>query len=77
MNRTDTLLWLLLIGLTLFAYFSAESNLSNSTLVLFLVGATSIKFLGVGFQFMEMKKAHLFWKLAFVAMLLAYAIVVL
>ena len=72
MKNRDLILWILLIGLTLFGFFSSESNLGSGTLVLFLVSATAFKFLGVGFQFLELKRAHLFWKIGFIFLLSLY-----
>lgn len=77
MNKKDLTLWLGLIGLTLAAYFSSEATMGKSTLVFLLLGITAVKFLGVGFQFMELKKAHRFWKVSFVSIFLLFAVLVM
>ncbi len=77
MNKKDLILWLSLIVLTLASYFFAEAGMPPSTLVGLLLVITAIKFLGIGFQFMELKKAHRFWKVSFVSIFLVFGILVL
>jgi hypothetical protein len=58
MRKTLTLTYGILILLTL-----ATALISNSNApVAIIMGISSIKFLMVAFQFMELKKANLFWK---------------
>ena len=57
-------IWVVLILITI-----ATATVSNSTLtikqaVMLILGLSVIKFLGVSFYFMELRKAHLFWKIA-------------
>ncbi len=77
MNKKDLILWITLVGLTLLGYFSSESAIGKPMLVFALLAVTAIKFLGVGFQFMELKKAHAFWKVSFVAFFVLFGILVL
>lgn len=71
MNTKDLILWISLVVLTLLAYFFSESA-GGKILLYTLLIVTSIKFLGVGFQFMELKKAHGFWKISFVFLLVVF-----
>lgn len=65
------LLVFLIISITAI-YFLAENGSTNS---LFIIGGiTAIKFLAVAFQFMETKKANLFWKILSVVFIIAYLI---
>jgi len=77
MNKKDLITWILLLCLTLASYFSSESALNGKSLLLVLLGITAIKFFSVGFQFMELKKAHIFWKISFVSIFLLFAVLVM
>ena len=77
MNKKDLILWIGLVVLTLTAYFFSESLSEKSTLMFLLLGITAIKFFGVGFQFMELKKAHRFWKVSFVSVFMLFAVLVM
>ena len=61
MNETNTSTFILLLSLTLVAAFAA-SNVSPEIIVITVVALAFIKFWLVAFQFMELKKAHPFWK---------------
>ena len=74
MNKKDFILWLALITLTLVGYFSSGAEIGKMTLVFSLLAVTIIKFTGVGFQFMELKKAHTFWKVSLVSLLGIYTL---
>ncbi len=77
MNKKDVIIWITLLMLTLSSYFSAESSLGRKRLVFVLLGITAIKFFSVGFQFMELKGAHRFWKISFVSLFIIFAILVI
>lgn len=77
MNKKNFLVWVVLIALTSMSYFSANSQWPAKTVVWSLLIATTIKFMGVGFQFMELKNAHIFWKVSFVTIFLLYFSIVL
>ncbi|PHR72536.1 MAG: hypothetical protein COA67_04630 [Lutibacter sp.] len=72
MKRKDILTLVILIVLTivtgLFSKFYSELKMVNSV-ILFLSG---IKFLLVAFQFMELKKAHIFWKIILTSYLVLF-----
>ncbi|KAA3633127.1 MAG: hypothetical protein DWQ02_13600 [Bacteroidetes bacterium] len=76
MNNKDLAVWVVLISLTLIGFFSAESSLGKNVIVPVLLLLTGIKFLGVGFQFMELKKAHAFWQWGFVAVFFLFSCLV-
>ncbi len=61
MKDTITSTFILLLTLTLVAAFAA-SNVSQEIIVTTVVALAFIKFWLVAFQFMELKKAHPFWK---------------
>lgn len=61
MNETNTSTFILLLSLTLVAAFVAP-NVSPEIIVFTVITLALIKFWLVTFQFMELKKAHPFWK---------------
>ena len=61
MKDTITSTFILLLTLTLVAALAA-SNVSPEIIVTTVVSLAFIKFWLVAFQFMELKKAHAFWK---------------
>jgi len=76
MNKKDLILWVLLITLTLVGYFSSITEMGKMTLILSLLTVTIVKFIGIGFQFMALKKAHIFWKVGLVSLLGIYVLLV-
>jgi len=56
--RTNKLFWGILMGLTLIGVFI--NGIQGAGYIIVLISA--IKFLSVLFQFVETKKAHVFWK---------------
>ena len=64
MKDTITSTFILLLTLTLVAALAA-SNVSPEIIVTTVVALAFIKFWLVAFQFMELKKAHPFWKYLF------------
>jgi hypothetical protein len=75
MNKKLSLTWISLIGLTVISALIANTSPSYAAfLIIALAGA---KFLGIAFQFMELKKAHLFWKIVLSLFLSLFAICLL
>lgn len=65
MKNTLQLSFFLLIGLTLFTGILSYFNLISSGLTpLLFMGIALVKFSLVAFEFMELRKAHGFWKIA-------------
>jgi len=60
MKLNTTITWTLLIVLTIAS--ALVSKMDSTYVVLIILLFSSVKFLGIAFQFMELKKAHVFWK---------------
>jgi lipopolysaccharide export LptBFGC system permease protein LptF len=60
--KANLITWLVLISLTVTGYFFSGSTRSGSALALLILTLFGIKFLSIGYQFMELKKAHPAWK---------------
>jgi hypothetical protein len=75
MKKKDIITLFVLIGLTILtALFSTQFNeIKYVSLIILLLSA--VKFLLVAFQFMELKKAHVFWKVILVAYLSIFLII--
>ncbi len=73
MNKTVLITWILLLILTVTSAIFA--NVEGKYIAYILLGFTVLKFIGVAFQFMELKKAHPFWKLTLVSFLLIFILV--
>jgi len=75
MTYQNTLTWVALILLTVTGFFLAGSAIPAKGMLIILLIISSIKFLGIGFQFIELKKAHNFWKVIFVGILLIFVLI--
>ncbi len=75
MNKKLSLTWISLIGLTVISALIANTSLSYVPFL--LISLAGAKFLGIAFQFMELKKAHLFWKIILSLFLFLFATFVL
>ena len=76
-NFLNTLLWLCMLALAILVFWIAEGSDINSGLVtLLILGVALVKFLGIGFQFMELKNAHLTWKVLFSIFILTEIILI-
>lgn len=62
MNKTAFTTLIILIALTLIS--ALVSNLDILYKISVLLALALLKFTGVAFQFMELKKAHIFWKIS-------------
>ena len=74
--KKNLILWIALVVLTLTNYFVSDSNFSGVLLVLVIMAATIIKFVGVGFQFMELNDAHKLWKTIFLGILSLFVLLI-
>lgn len=70
MNRTNTLVWILLLGLTLLSFALGERHLPSTAL--FLVAAAKAWF--VARHFMELRDAAAIWTVAAGAMIAAFVL---
>jgi len=66
MNKTNLLTWIGLVTFTLLTFYFSDSAFSGKNLAIIVMGIAAIKFLGIGFQFMELKKANSAWKAIFI-----------
>jgi len=60
MKNAATITWFILILLTITS--ALVSKLESKYVVLIILTLSVLKFFGIAFQFMEIKKAHVFWK---------------
>ena len=63
MKRADIYTLLLLISLTIITAIISVNYNSLRSVSVAILGLSSVKFLAVSFQFMELKKAHIFWRI--------------
>lgn len=61
-----------MVTLILASFFLAESTISNVFFI--VISLTTIKFFTVAFQFVEVKHAHIVWKLVSILFVLCYLI---
>ncbi|WP_339895910.1 cytochrome C oxidase subunit IV family protein [uncultured Algibacter sp.] len=60
MKNTATITWIILLVLTITS--ALVSKLESKYVVFIILILSALKFFGIAFQFMEIKKAHVFWK---------------
>lgn len=75
MRKTLTITWLILIVLTIVS--ALVSKLEAVYVVPFILILAAVKFIGIAFQFMELKKANTFWKAMILAFLLLFTVIIL
>ena len=68
--------WMVLIVLTICTALIANSTLLYSNAVLLILIISVVKFLGVSFYFMELRKANVFWKIAVLLFVLIFIVLV-
>ncbi len=72
--KSSTITLLILIGLTIsVAIISNTDGLHSAIWILML---SAIKFIGISFFFMDLKKAHAFWKIITCAYLVVFISIV-
>ncbi len=74
MQKTTITLGSLLV-LTIIS--TAVSNVDSSYTLIGILLLAALKFIGVSFYFMELKKAHAFWKAAIILFLILFLSIVL
>lgn len=72
MKNTATLTWIILIVLTVTS--ALLSSLESKYVVLVILILSALKFFGIAFQFMEIKKAHVFWKTIIIGFIFLFGI---
>jgi hypothetical protein len=73
--KLNTIIFISLIGLILASFFIAEAKISNFSLS--VVAISTVKFIAVLFQFVELKNAHLVWKLLGFLFILSFILVLI
>jgi len=75
MTKQNIITWVLLMVLTVIAGLVSSASISYMIpLVLFLA---ILKFIGVSFNFMEIKKANVFWKVLLLGYLIVFCSIIL
>ena len=74
MNKS-IITWILLLAFTLASYIFAESSIGRFS-ILALMGIALAKCSIVGFQFMELHKAHIVWRIAFLSVFGIFMVIV-
>ena len=75
MTQQNIRTWLLLLTLTVIAGLISSTNFAYTVPLILVLAA--LKFMGVAFSFMEMKKANLFWKVLIVSFLVFFCGIIL
>ena len=73
-NREFIIVWSVLVLLTVVTALISISNTEYKIEI--ILGLAILKFLGVAFYFMNLKKAHIFWKSSIVLFLLLIFLIV-
>ncbi len=71
-NRLNTIVWVALIALICVSVLFSENELKYSFLL--ITALSFVKFISVSFQFVEVKHAHVVWKLLSVFFALVYLV---
>ncbi|REE80373.1 cytochrome c oxidase subunit IV [Lutibacter oceani] len=69
--------WIVLIVLTVSVALVANLTLSISFTAIIILSLSILKFLGVSFYFMELKKAHVFWKAAVLMYVFLFFVIII
>lgn len=78
MTKKNLLLtWILLIAFTLLVVFCSSFIVDKSYLKTIVIFISLLKFLAISFYFMELKKAHTFWKATVITFLILFSLIVL
>ncbi len=75
MTRNNIITWSLLMVLTVLAGLS--STFAGQYLVPLVLSLALLKFIGVAFNFMEMRKAQIMWRVLIIGYLAVFSIVLL
>ncbi|WP_299522409.1 cytochrome C oxidase subunit IV family protein [uncultured Lutibacter sp.] len=74
MNSRIIFVWILLVLLTVAVGVISSFPFNYTTVA--ILGLSAIKFIGVSFYFMELKKAHIFWKISVLMYVLLFSVIV-
>lgn len=70
MTKQNFITWVLLLVLTVIA--GLVSSVSLTYVIPLILVLAVLKFIGVAFNFMEMKKANVFWKILLIGYLVVF-----
>jgi len=73
--KLNTITWIALVALICANMMFSENNFEHSFLI--ITAFSIIKFLSVAFQFMEVKHAHIAWKMLTLSFALIYLVGIL
>lgn len=74
MKSTSIITWIVLLLLTIAS--AMFSDVQGKYIIPIIMTLAAFKFIGVSFQFMELKKAHPFWKsLVFIYLIIIIALI--
>ena len=75
MTKQNIITWIILLVLTVVA--GLVSSVSLTYIIPLILLLAVLKFIGVAFNFMEMKKANVFWKIILVGYLVIFCGIIL
>ncbi len=76
-TKTITIVWFLLMTLTVASFYLSENQFSGFSLAVVLMAITVAKFMSVSLWFMELKQAHPVWSLALVMLLTVFSALII
>lgn len=68
--KINTIVWILLVVLICLSTLFAENGIESAYML--IAGLSVVKFLSVIFQFVEVKHAHIVWKLVSILFVIVY-----
>jgi len=74
-KREFIIVWIVLVLLTVVSAIISISEIGLKIEI--ILGLAILKFIGVTFYFMNLKKGHIFWKLSILLFLLMFSIIIL
>ena len=72
MKKEIIITWILLIFLTVISAIISKFYFNGDYLVEIIMLLAVLKFIGVALNFMELKKAHIFWRIFLIAFLIIF-----
>jgi hypothetical protein len=76
MNKKDIYTYTLLLFITILTAFFASSFTDIKIIGIIILLLSALKFILVAFNFMELKKAHSFWKMLLLGYLFLFVIII-
>ena len=77
MKKEIIFTWILLLFLTIASAFVANYYTNGDYLVQIIILLAILKFIGIALNFMELKKAHIFWRMATIVFVVFFYIIIL